>query len=110
MHVKVLRVFGVGGIDIVASSLSELPIVLDSLDAGVTGRGVGEHASDLVLLSVLTEVTLDWEVFVVSSKTGKAVEDWVGLASLLLDSLVWEENLEVHGAVQRLAPVLDSLQ
>jgi hypothetical protein len=61
-----------------------LPIILNSLNAGVSGRGVRENAGNLVLLSILTEVALNWEVFMVSCKASEAVEDWVGIASLLL--------------------------
>jgi hypothetical protein len=84
VHLKVLRVFGVGGIDVETSSIPELPVILDSLNPCVSGGGVGENAGDLVLLSVLPEVALDREVFMVCCQTCQTVEHWVSLASLLL--------------------------
>jgi hypothetical protein len=109
-HVKVLLISLSGGIKIISSALTEGPVILDSLNAGVSGRSIGEDASNLVLLCEKAKVALHCEVLVVGSETTQEIENREGLASLFLNRFKWKIDLECHLAVVDIAPVLHSLK
>jgi hypothetical protein len=108
-HVEILCVFLAGGVNIVSSAVSELPVILHSLDLGVSGRSVWENASNLVLLGINSEVALDGKVLMVGSQSTQEVKSGVGFAALFLDGLIREIDLEGHLAVVGSTPVLNSL-
>ena len=110
IHVEVVLVLLSRSVYIVACAESECPVLIDPLNGNISRGGVREDASDLVRLSIDAEVALNGEIFMVGLEAGEEVDDRVGLASLLLDSIVWQVDVEGHLTVVDLAPVLHSLE
>ena len=105
-----LGVLGVSSINIISSTLSKSPIILDALDSSVSRRSVREDASNSVLLSPNTEVTLNGEVFMISGKTCQTIKSWIRITSLILDGFIWKIDRELHLTVVNFTPVLNSLK
>jgi hypothetical protein len=105
-----LGVLGVSSVNIISSTFTESPIILDPFNSSFSRRSVRKDASYSVLLSPNTEVTLNREVFMISSKTRQTVKCWVRITSLLLDGLIWKIDHELHFTVVNFTPVLYSLK
>lgn len=100
---------GSGSIDVEASAGANPPVFgVGTLDGNITGRGVREHDSEVVLGGLSVNGSLGARVLISARETGEVEED----SGRLLASLVSlrDENGESHLAVVAGTVMLDSLQ
>ena len=110
VHIEILRILLLSGINVKVSALSKTPHILDTLNTCVPRRCIRKNTSDLMFLGMRPEMTFNWEVIHIIRETSKHIKDRVRISSLLFDRFIWQKYVESHFWIVNFAPMLHSFE